>query len=559
MGLVARLHRMVAQALAEEAQGRGRAFKALQPFDIELPPQRDLGDFATNAALAHAKALGVPPRLLAKSLGERLCASPWIARAEVAGPGFLNLTLSPQGLAEGLAEILRQGETYGCSEVGQGQKVQVEFVSANPTGPLHVGHGRGAAVGDSLARILEAAGYQVVREFYINDAEGSQQMRLLAQSLEARYLELLGSSVPFPQEGYRGEYVRDLARAIWEEYGTAPAQWPPEERLRFFLQEGRRRMLEAQQATLERFRVRFDVWFSEQSLYEGPSPTPVEAVLERLKEEGHAYEHEGALWLRSTAFGDEKDRVLVRSDGTPTYLASDLAYHRDKFQRGFQRVINLWGADHHGYIARVKAGLAALGYDPERLEVLILQLVRLTRGQEPVRMSKREGELYTLDELLDEVGVDAARFFFLMRSADSHLDFDLEQAKKQSSENPVYYVQYAHARIRSILRQPQTGEVLAQVPQPNLLLLQEPEERQLMLRLCLFEEEVAAAAQKRAPHRLPPYLLDVASHFHGFYTRHRVLGVEPELSRARLALVEATAVVLRNGLSLLGVEAPERM
>jgi len=545
-----------------EAAGRWARSKGLKIPEgtrpvVERPPRPELGDYATNFALHLAKALGMKPREVAEGIVANLPGSPYIESVEVAGPGFINFRLNPAWVGEVIKRVLAEGERYGAVDVGKGRKVQVEFVSANPTGPLHIGHGRGAAIGDVIARLLEFTGHKVTREYYINDAERSRQMRLFAESLEARYLQVLGKESELPPDGYHGEYILDIARRIAEEHGERLLQMSREERLRALMRIGRDMMVKEHREDLERFRVRFDVWFSEQSLYDSGE---IWEAMELLRKSGHTYEADGALWLRSTDFGDDKDRVLIRQDGSPTYLASDLAYHRNKFRRGFDLVIDIWGPDHHGYIARTKAGLDALGLDARKVEIFVHQIVRLTAGGEPVRMSKREGELVTLRQLMDEVGVDAARFFFLMRSADSHLDFDLELAKKESAENPVYYVQYAHARLCSLFREAEERAV--EMPDPEKVdfsLLSADEEKALALRLSEFPSEVEAAARRREPHRIVNYARELAKCFHLFYDRCPVLAERPKLRDARLLLCKATHIVLKNVLNLLGVSAPERM
>ena len=417
--------------------------------ELETPREKAHGDLATNVAMRLTRIARSNPREIAARIVEGIDRKRAHVRdIQVAGPGFINFFLDRSFLTKVLEEIQSAGDRYGRSEAGRGQRVNVEFVSANPTGSLHLGHARGAAVGDALCNILEAAGYDVTREYYINDA--GNQIRLLALSLEARYLEALGRESSFPEDGYRGQDIIDIARELAEREGDSLLPLDREERLARLREYGLKRMLDKIRRDLERYRVRFDVWFSERSLYESGA---VERVLKELGERGYTYEKDGALWLKSTAFGDDKDRVLVKSDGSYTYLTPDIAYHRDKLNRGFDRLINIWGADHHGYIPRMKAAIAAQGYDPERLTVLVTQMVKLYQGGELVKMSKRTGKAVTLEELMDEVGVDAVRYFFVMRSPDSHLDFDMDLAISRSNENPVYYVQYAHARIQSVFRQ----------------------------------------------------------------------------------------------------------
>ena len=549
----------VQQAAFDARESGALMFETLPEFEIETPRNPQFGDFAANLAMLLAKQARRNPREVAEAIRQRLpeAASAWVERVEIAGAGFLNFYLKPNWAGEVVRHILQQGENYGNLTLGTGKRVLIEFVSANPTGPLTLGHGRNAAVGDTLARLYEAAGYTVEREFYINDGENSLQIRNFALSVLTRYRQLLGEPAEMPEDGYHGAYVVEIAQRIRDAHGDSFAEGDLETVLKRFEQIAKQQMLDEQARDLADFGVRFDRWFSEQSLYDAGK---VQQTLQELQARGYAYTHEGALWLQSTAFGDEKDRVLVRANGMPTYLAADVAYHRDKFERGYDLLIDLWGADHHGYVARMKAAMAALGYDPNRLHILIYQLVNLFRGAEPVRMSKRAGEFITLREVIDEIGVDALRFFYLLRSHDSALDIDLELAQEQSEKNPVFYVQYAHARICSIERT--AAERGAPTPDPattDLSVLSHEAERALVKRLADLPDEVALAVRHDAPHRLTTYALEVARAFHGFYTECRVLGVEPELQAARLLLTHATRLTLRRTLNLLGVAAPERM
>jgi arginyl-tRNA synthetase len=521
---------------------------------LEVPPEKSFGDYATNFAMQAARTLKANPRKIAEAVVSRL-QFPWLDRAEIAGPGFINFYLKPDWMYGLLQEILDAGDGYGNTQTGKKQKVQIEFVSANPTGPLHVGHGRGAAFGSALANLMAAAGYDVQKEFYINDA--GNQIDNLAASVEARYLELMGQSAEFPEDGYHGRDIIDTAQRIIDNAGSRYLMMSPADRREVFKQIALEEKLAALKDDLESFGVTFDVWFSERSLFENDS---VAAACAQLREKGHAYDKDGAFWLRSTDFGDDKDRVIIRENGIPTYFASDIAYHDNKFHRGFETVINIWGADHHGYIPRMKAAMAALGYDPDRLEVLILQMVSLYQGGEPVKMSKRTGQGVTLTELIEEVGRDAARYFFIMRSLDSQLDFDLDLAKSHSNDNPVYYVQYAHARIASILRQMTEAQISYDSSvKAELSRLSTDYELDLIRKLGDYPEEIAAAARDRAPHRIARYAHELAGLFHSFYNGCRVLGVEPELTAARLALVTATQHVLRHSLDILGVDSPEKM
>ncbi len=533
---------------------------------LEVPPQKEFGDFATNFAMQLARSAKTNPRLIAEALCARLNAAAaldkscpeahgWLAEAKIAGPGFINFYLRPQWLYDLLADALTAGEDFGIATPRSGERIQVEFVSANPTGPLHVGHGRGAAVGSALANLLKAAGYDVQTEFYINDA--GNQIDNLAASVDARYRELLGFEVDFPEDGYHGRDIVETAQRIIDSCGSRYLLVPPAERLAVFKELALSEKLAALQEDLEAFGVTFDAWFSERSLYAAGA---IDATCRQLQNGGYIYEKDGALWLKSTDYGDDKDRVVIRDNGVPTYLAADIAYHRDKFQRGFSRVINIWGADHHGYITRVKAAIAALGYDPQQLEVLILQMVNLYQQGQLVKMSKRTGQGVTLTELIEEVGCDAARFFFIMRSTDSQLDFDLDLAKSRTNENPVYYIQYAHARICSIFRQAaEAGIVLPTGADAPLSLLSSPCETDLIKKIGEYPAEITMAARERAPHHIARYAHELAGLFHTFYNQCRVIGVEPDLQSARLALAGAVQNTVRSVLAILGVAAPEKM
>jgi arginyl-tRNA synthetase len=531
---------------------------AIEPprFLVEVPREADHGDFATNLAMLLAKPAKMAPRKIAEAILHNLdLKGTRVERVEIAGPGFINFYLEPAWVLDALSQIDVQNENYGRINLGQGKKVQVEFVSANPTGLLHMGNARGAALGDTLASVLDFAGYDVEREFYINDA--GNQIVNFGRSLEARYLQLLGCQVPFPEEGYHGEDVVETMRRLVAEAGDAYAAMDPAARQEALIKYALREKMSAIRETLNRFGVRYDVWFSEQELHEVGA---VNEVIAKLRGQEYVYEQDGALWFKATAFGDEKDEVVVRTNGVPTYFAADIAYHRNKFQRGFQWIIDIWGADHHGHVSRMKGAMAALGYNPDQLDVVLMQLVRLVQGGEVLRMSKRTGQYITLQELIDEVGVDAARYFFVMRSPDSHLEFDLDLAKSQTAENPVYYVQYAHARISSILRQ--AGEQGYTMPKAGLVemnVLTHPSELELIRKIADYPDVVAGAAQNLEPHRLTKYAQDLAALFHVFYTNCRVLVDEEPLRQARLVLIEATRITLRNLLGLIGVSAPERM
>lgn len=519
---------------------------------LEVPPQKEFGDFATNFAMQSARALHMNPRQIAQAIVANLdCA--YVAKTEIAGPGFINFYLKNDWVYDLLQHILAQGDCYGNLNAPSQEKIQIEFVSANPTGPLHVGHGRGAAVGSALANLMQAAGYNVEREYYINDA--GNQMNNLAASVNARYLALFGQEVEFPENGYHGEDIIDTAKRIQKRYGDKFLKLSEAERLEQFRSIALQEKLAALKEDLAAFNVEFDVWFSEQTLHDA---NKIKEACDYLLQNGNMYEKDGALWLKSTAYGDDKDRVVIRDNGVPTYLAADIAYHKNKFERGYDRVINLWGADHHGYIARMKAAVTALGYKPEQLEVLILQMVNLFRDGQVVKMSKRTGQSVTLNELIEEVGTDAARYFFIMRSIDSQLDFDLTLAKEHSSDNPVYYVQYAHARICSILKQ-MAEEGIAIPTQAQLDVLKEEVELDLIKKMGEYPDLIAASARERAPHRIAHYVYELAGLFHSFYNQCRILGVERGQQEARLLLVLAVKHVLEHALKILGVSAPEHM
>lgn len=519
---------------------------------LEVPPQKEFGDFATNFAMQAARSLKCNPRMVAQAVVDNLACA-YIDKTEIAGPGFINFYLKQDWVYSLLSNILTQGDGYGDLKQEKPEKIQLEYVSANPTGPLHVGHGRGAAVGSALANLMKAAGYNVTREYYINDA--GNQVENLAASVNARYLALMGVECEFPENGYHGVDIIDTAKRIVKIYGDKFMQMEEDDRLHEFKTLALKEKLAALKEDLQAFNVDFDVWFSEKTLHDEGR---IKAACDFLLERGHMYEKDGALWLKSTEYGDDKDRVVIRDNGIPTYLAADIAYHRDKFERGFDHVINLWGADHHGYIARMKAAVGSLGYKPEQLEVLILQMVSLYRNGELVKMSKRTGQSVTLNELIEEVGTDAARFFFIMRSIDSQLDFDLTLATEKSSDNPVYYVQYAYARICSILRQIAEENIAIDEKAPLTSLTAEVEIN-LIKKLGEYPELIAAAAKERAPHRLAHYVYELASLFHSFYNQCRILGVETEVQQARLLLVIAVSHVLKHALNILGVSAPERM
>jgi len=523
-------------------------------IQVEVPGNPEHGDFATNLAMTMARAEKKAPRQIAEALVAELGACSFLEKVEIAGPGFINFHLAPSCWYEILDDIMNRGKAYGTSAAGQGERVQVEFVSANPTGPLHIGHGRGAAVGDAVAAILQAAGYAVQREYYVNDA--GNQVATLGRSIWLRLREQNGEVICFPEDGYQGAYIRELAEHLAQEMPEV-AQLPEQDAIARCSAFGVEKVLRWIADDLQAFGIIFDNWFSEQSLYDR---NMVETELAKLAEKGLSYEEDDALWLRTTDYGDDKDRVLIKSDGSPTYFASDVAYHMEKFDRGFDRVIDVWGADHHGYVPRMKAVVAGLGHPPEDLQVLLIQMVNLLRDGQPYTMGKRSGNFITLREVVDEVGKDACRFFFLMRRSDSQLDFDLELAKRQSNDNPVYYVQYAHARVCSINRN--AAEQAVPLPDPgttDLSTLTLDEELALAKHLARYPETVVGAAQSCEPHRIVYYLQELAAQFHSYYNRQRVLVDDLPTSQARLYLVNGVRIVLANALNLLGVDAPERM
>jgi arginyl-tRNA synthetase len=524
--------------------------------DIELskPRRKGFGDFSTNVALVLGPKLDRPPREVAGELVAALPSAPFVERVEIAGPGFINFHVTDDWLHDTLREIARRGEEYGRVPA-HGRRVQVEFVSANPTGPLHIGHARNAVLGDALARLLEAAGWSVEREYYFNDAGG--QMDRFGSSVQARYLQLLGRKAEVPEDGYHGAYLIDVARDIRAREGDGLADLPDDERFERLRAEGATRVLGGIRSTLERFGVRFDEYVSEARLAERGE---IADAVERLRQAGTVYEADGAVWFRATDFGDDKDRVLIRGTGAHTYFAADCAYLIDKFRRGFDHLIYVWGADHHGDVTRVRGAARAMGLDVGAVEIVLYQFVAFLRGGEPVKMSKRAGAFISLDELIDEVGADAARFTLLAQSNDSTMNFDIEVVKRQSLENPVYYVQYGHARIASLLRNAQEqGVVLKDVSQVDLGRLAAEPELDLIRALAEFPTLLEAAAALRAPYKLTHYAQDLAARFHRFYAECRVLGDDPEQTQARLWLAWSTERVIANVLGLLGVSAPESM
>lgn len=525
-------------------------------WSVEVPKNPEHGDYSTNAALQSARAGGRKPRESAERLAESIRDGDrdgLFRSVVVAGPGFVNLTLSEEAWRSVLSAALAEGERFGSAPAGSAGRVLVEFVSANPTGPLHVGHGRGAAVGDSLARILAFRGHGVETEYYVNDV--GNQMERLGESLYLRYLQECGRPVPFPEDGYRGDYLVEIARRVRREEGDRYLEASREEALPAFREIACERILEGIRRDLEDFGVRFDRWIRERDLHRRDA---VRQTVDELARRGQCYESEGAVFFRSGEGGDEKDRVLVRADGRSTYFAADIAYHREKLDRGYDRLVDIWGADHHGYQQRVRAALRGLGEDPDRLEILLIQFVTLVRDGKAVSMSTRSGEFTTLREVVEEVGRDAARFFYLQRGHNAHLDFDLTLAKTRSSENPVYYIQYVHARICSIFREADSRGIRVD-PSPRLAVLALPDEIALVKSIARFPDVVSEAARLREVQRVPFYLLDLAREFHAFYHNHRFLDESPERTQARLAIAAAVRDIVRSGLRLIGVSAPERM
>ena len=548
----------VGQALLKARAAGAVDFSELPAFVVETPREVLHGDFATNAALLLSKTMRQNPRAVAETILTFFDAeAAGVAKASIAGPGFINFHMPVLWQAQLLAEILAAKETYGASQVGAGVKIQVEFVSANPTGELHMGNARGAAIGDSLASLLTLAGFDCQREYYINDF--GNQIDKFGLSLEARYLQALGQNVPFPEDGYYGEDLPLLMAELVRESGDEYLELTPQQRRQSLVKYALKRKLDDIRAALAGFGVSYDCWFSEQSLHESGA---INEVIDDLRSRGWLLEQQGALWLDCCRFGEEKPEVLVRGNGLPTYFAADIAYHKNKYERGFATVINVWGADHHGHVARMQGAMEALGYRRERLEVILMQFVRLIEGGEILKMSKRTGTYVTLNELVEEVGRDAARFAFVMRSADNLIDFDLDLAKQQTLKNPVYYVQYAYARFCSILKAAMAeGLTLPKetLPEGQLAQLSHKSELLLIRRLADFPDEVITAALQREPHRIATYVQEVASLFHNFYDQCRVLSPDKELSIARLCLAFAAATVIKNSLQALGVSAPQKM
>ena len=560
---------------------------------IEMPPNVRLdhtkdnshGDYATNIALMLSKQAKMKPVDLAKIIVDQLEESSFINKIEIAGPGFINFFISDESSSSVVSEIIDQGALYGSSEIGQGKKVLLEYVSANPTGPLHVGHGRGAAYGATISNLLRAVGFKVDNEYYVNDA--GRQMDILAVSIYLRYLSLCGENLRFPDNGYQGQYIKDIAQVIYDSSGEEfykkldlifanvskdGSEGGDKEShidgliensksilgdsFRAIFQVGIESILGGIKSDLSEFGVVFEKWFSEQSLIDtGLS----ESCISKLKESEKVYEKDGALWFKTTNYGDEKDRVVVRDNGNHTYFASDIAYHFDKFERGYDKIINVWGADHHGYISRVKASIDALGHSPDKLEILLVQFANLYRGGSKVQMSTRSGSFVTLEDLRKEVGNDAARFFYILRKSEQHMDFDLDLAKSKTNENPVYYIQYAHARICSVFRQANEKEMEVDHSQANLSLLTEGIEKNIIKELSRYKSVLESSALQYEPHQLAYYLRDLSTHFHSYYNACKFIVEDKHLTQARLSLIHATRQILINGLSILGVSAPESM
>lgn len=528
---------------------------SLPEIVIELPKDESFGDLATPAAMSLSKVLKKPPREIAEDIVNAIAEKDIFEKIEIAGPGFINFTFSKQYIYSELKSLINDRSGFLRADIGKGKRIQIEFVSANPTGPLHLGHGRGAAVGAALSNLLSAAGYKVEKEFYVNDA--GRQVKLLGLSVFARYNQLLGIDYPSPDDGYKGFYIEDIANKVIKSYGNKYAEASIKEAGEFFTDFSYRLMLEGIKQDLKEFGITFDTWQSERELYERGE---VVQSISDLKERDYIYEEDGAVWFRSTAFGDDKDRVVIKKDGEYTYFAPDIAYHRNKVEKEFDELIDIWGADHHGYIPRMQAVIQALGYPKERLKILLVQIVSLLRGGRPVQMSKRAGEFVTLKEVIDEVGADTTKFIFLTRRPDSHLEFDLEVAKAQSAENPVFYVQYANARINSIFSHAKEQGINIEKPDDaDLSLLSLPEEIRIIKKLLAYQMAFEGAVIAHEPHRITFYLQELAGMFHPYYHRHKVVTDDAAITKARLALCGAVRIVLKDGFEILGLSAPERM
>jgi len=548
------IKKIIHDALEKAQQAGELELSSFPEIVVEKPKDEKMGDFSTNIGMTLARSERKNPKTIAESVA-RYLKSGDLSKVKVAGPGFINIKMSQEFFLNRLRNAVAQGENFGSSDSGQGTKVMIEFVSANPTGPLHVGHGRGAAVGDCLARIMKKAGYDLSTEYYINDV--GNQMNFLGRSTWLRYRELKGEAIKFPEDHYRGDYIKDIAQKVIDQKGDEFLNKPEEECVSFFRRFAKDNILKGIEKDLSEFRVNFDNWFSEESLYEDKS---VEKAVDWLKGQGHIYEKDGAVWLKSSAFDDDKDRVIVKQTGERTYFCSDIAYHQNKINRGFKKLINLMGADHHGYVPRMEAVLEAMGYDKKIFKILLVQFVSLLRAGEKVSMSTRSGEFETLQEVVSEVGVDATRYFFLMRSSDTHLDFDLELAKKETPDNPVFYIQYAHARICSIFRAAEENDLIWDSSAGvDLAPINEDEEFAIIQAILAFPEIVEKSARALEVHRISHYLLDLVSRFHGYYSRHRVISDDKSLTQARLFLLDALRITIRNGFELMGISSPEKM
>ncbi|NWF76259.1 MAG: arginine--tRNA ligase [Nitrospirae bacterium] len=524
-------------------------------IEVEVPPNDSMGDIATTVAMSLSRQLKKHPRKIAEDIVSNIGDNSFFKKIDIAGPGFINFTFSMEYLFAELKKLILYKSKFLRENIGKDRKIQIEFISANPTGPLHLGHGRGGAVGQALANLLKAAGFNIEREYYINDA--GKQVKLLGLSVFARYQQLLGNDYQFPEDGYKGGYIEDIAKEIIREKGKEHNQKDFQEVSDFFIDFSYRKILSGIKDDLKEFGISFDTWQSERQLFDSGE---VKNAIEDLRDKGFIYEKDGATWFRATLFGDDKDRVIIKKDGEYTYFTSDIAYHRKKIEKRFDELIDIWGADHHGYIPRIEAVIEALGYPKEKLKVLIVQMVNLMRGGKPVQMSKRAGEFVTLREVIDEVGPDITKFIFLTRRPDSHLDFDLDVAKTQSSENPVFYVQYANARINSIFNYAiENGINVENLNDATLGFLTTSEELKIIKKLLTYKMVFEGAVNAREPHRITFFLQELAGIFHPYYNKYRIIGNDIKLSRARLALCEAIRIVLRDGLEILGVSAPEKM
>ena len=550
------IRKLISDALDKAAKSGELKLSILPEILVEKPKDEKFGDFSTSVSMMLAKSERKKPRDIADVLCRHLKnGDSQVSSVDIAGPGFINLKMAPSFFLTRLMKVAELGDKFGSSDAGKGKKVLLEFVSANPTGPLHVGHGRGAAVGDMLGRLLKKAGYDVSTEYYINDV--GNQMNTLGRSTWSRYRELLGIKEEFSPDNYQGEYIKDIAQGIIDKHGKEFLDKQVDEVLPFFRKYSLDSILSGIRNDLSEFGVEFDRWFNEKSLYDDQL---VDTAVNWLRDKKHIYDKDGAVWLNSSAFKDEKDRVLIKQSGEKTYFCSDIAYHKNKIDRGFEWIVDLWGADHHGYVPRMNAVLEAMGYNKDVFKVMLVQFVALKRGGEKVSMSTRSGEFETLSDVVKEVGVDATRFFFLMRSSDSHLDFDLELAKKESPENPVFYIQYAHARICSIFRKANDeGLSLPAISDIDLSPLADEEEFSLIKKILAFTETVDKSAELLEVHRIAFYLQDLVAAFHGYYSRHRVVSEDVPLSLARLFLMDCLRTTIHNGLSVMGVSAPEKM